>query len=75
MPNFIRATMFIFILGLEPCPFFLLYRASSRFVFSYLFCVYLVFICYLSLSVMLCRFVSCLVFRIYSCQMSFNCVS
>ena len=63
-------------LGLEPCPFFfLLYRASSRFVFSYLFCVYFISNGYLSLKVMLCHFISCLIFRIYSCQMSFNCVS
>ena len=68
MPNFVRATVFIFILGLrpirdefsnlglEPCPFlfaYLFYASNlSRLVLVYLFHVYFVFNYYLSLNVM-----------------------
>ena len=45
-------------LGLEPCPL-LLYRVFESFWVSYLFRVYFVFNCYLSLNVMFCCIVSC----------------
>ena len=52
-------------LGLEPCPFlfayFILFESFESLCVSYLFCVYFVFNCYLSLKIMLCHFVSCLV--------------
>ena len=63
--------MFIFILGLGPVydeyrdwasnlVFFFLFiyfiESLSRFCISYLFCVYFVFNCYLSLNAMLCSF-------------------
>ena len=62
-------------LDLKLCSLFYFIEFLSHFCFSYLFGVYFASNCYLSLKVMLCHFVSCLIFCIYSCQMSFNCVS
>ena len=62
MPNFVRATVFIFFLGLGPicdefriwalnlvCLYFI--ESLSRFGTNCLFCVYFVFNCHLSLNV------------------------
>ena len=62
-------------LGLEPCLYLFYSSLLSHLVLIILFRICLASNCYLLLKVMLWHFVSCFVFRIYSCQMSFNCVS